>query len=166
MRIPFVNTTRIDHAAIFAAMLADKDERARRLRKALDDAGFKTRKEAAERYHLAEATITSHANGTRAFDLDTGYMYAKKLKVDPLWLLGLRDEAAQPKVPSEGDLAVMLNSALDELPPGSSLGELKKVVATSLRDQLERYLTGDEFQNSEAGKIARGKDAQPLLPTT
>lgn len=164
-RILNVNTTRIEGNAIYARMLADKHARAERLAKAVRRAGYDTYRAAAERHHFKEPTLTSHANGTRSFDLETGYEYARAFKVDPAWLLGLRDDEPKQPVPTESELNAMVDSALRELPVGASLGDLAKVVSSSLRDQLERYLTGGGHQDTSDAATFPGKALQPGAPT-
>lgn len=146
-------------------MLADKSERAERLRQAIANRGFKTLKAAADRHHFKESTLTSHANGTRSFDIETGYQYAKTFKVDPVWLLGLRGEESASALPSATDVAAMVDNAIDELPTGASIGVLRNVVASSLHAQLVQYQAAGGSLSSEEQVSALDKGAQSPSPT-
>ncbi len=151
---------------ITSLMLADKYERARRLKKAIFDRGYSTFREAAARHHYSEPTLTSHANGTRGFDLETGYAYAKAFKVDPVWLLGLRDEAKEQVTVSAEAIREMMSSAMRELPLGATVEDYLRVVPEGLRVRLEQYLAGGASQDTLGEEIAPGKGAPPLAPTS
>lgn len=146
-------------------MLADKNERAARLRQAIKDRGFATFKEAAARHHYVEATLTSHANGTRGFDLETGYAYAKSFKVDPAWLLGLTTGRAKDvSIPSSA-IRGMLEEAMRELPIGATVEDYLRSVPEGLHVRLARYLADAVSQGSVDEANALDKDAQPHAPT-
>jgi len=119
-------------------MLADKDERARRLSKAIEDAGFPTRALAAEAKGVKESTLTSHANGTRPFDLEKGYEYARMFKVDPVWLLGLTDTRGKPveALPNDEVLTIVLAAVLRYMPKTEISDSLARNVAQSLTELL------------------------------
>lgn len=151
---------------ITSLMLADKYERARRLKQAIFARGFSTVREAAIRHHYAEPTLTSHANGTRGFDLETGYAYAKAFKVDPIWLLGLRGEAKEQVTVSAEAIREMMTAAMRELPLGATVEDYLRVVPEGLRVRLEQYLTDGASQDTSAEETAPGKDAPPLAPTS
>jgi phage repressor protein C with HTH and peptisase S24 domain len=60
---------------------------AARLRKARENAGFKSASDAARKIGVNTVTYTGHENGTREFDRRLAAMYAEKFGVDPAWLL-------------------------------------------------------------------------------
>lgn len=146
-------------------MLADKYARADRLKAAIKAAGFTTLKQAAERHHFTESTLTHHANGTRAFDIETGYLYAKTFKVDPAWLLGISDANEVPEVPTASQLEEMIKLAHGELEVGVSIAAYPGAVATNLHAQLVQFLAAGGLQESEERGTSDGKASQSPAPT-
>lgn len=67
-------------------------ERARRLRMARDDAGFRSASAAMRNMGLSTSTYRSHENESRTFDFETARKYARFFRVDPLWLWVSTDE--------------------------------------------------------------------------
>lgn len=146
-------------------MLADKYERARRLKQAIADRGFKSLKEASVRHHYKESTLTSHTNGTRAFDIETGYDYAKAFKVDPIWLMGLNEEAGAPVGIPADVVQRMVEGAMRELPLGATVEDYLRNVPLALHRRLERFLTDGEFPGTGDATTVPDIDAPPLAPT-
>ncbi|CDO34646.1 hypothetical protein SPHV1_1730003 [Novosphingobium sp. KN65.2] len=145
-------------------MLADKDERARRLRSVIAKTGMSIT-DVAKRHNFKVPTLTSHANGTRVFDIETGYAYAKAFKVDPVWLMGLRgDEPEALTLPAE-DLREMIGAAMRELPIGATIEDYLRIVPEALRERLEQYLAVGGFRGSEPSSISPGTSAQSHAPT-
>ena len=131
-------------------MLADREERAARLRKAIFDiAKHKSFKAACEGRSFKEAALTHHANNTRPFDLETGYQYAKAFKVDPAWLLGIVHEPGAPVEPDLSDEALtgLLAAALKMPAPADMSDRLAENVAQSLRGIL-RFVSTDPAMRS------------------
>lgn len=58
-----------------------------RLRKAREDAGFKSASEAARRHGWTISTYLAHENGQNGFSIGQAVEYATKFNVDPAWLL-------------------------------------------------------------------------------
>lgn len=146
------------------SMLADRKARANRLARAIRDAGFATFKLASERHRFKESTLTSHANGTRAFDIETASLYAAAFGADLPWLMGL-DEAHAPALPSAAELESMVALALHELGPGASPAATQRTVASSLHEQLTRYRAAGGAQPAPAPATAPGKAARSRPPT-
>lgn len=67
----------------------DRDLMAARLREARKGAGFRSIQAAASAFGITNSTLTSHENGTRAFDMETAKRYARNFRVKLDWLLGL-----------------------------------------------------------------------------
>lgn len=68
-----------------------------RLRKAREQAGFKSAADAARQIGMNIVTYTAHENGTRAFDRRAAANYATKFGVDAAWLLlGVNEVHARP----------------------------------------------------------------------
>lgn len=146
-------------------MLADRQERASRLRQAIKDRGFSSLREAADRHHYTLSTLTHHTNGTRPFDLETGYAYAQAFKVDPVWLLGLSDDRASTPTIDVEMIRGMMESSMRELPLAATVEDYLRVVPLGLRERLERYLAGAEFPDTPGGASGHGTDAPPPAPT-
>lgn len=70
---------------------------AARLRQARKEAGYSSASEAADAFDsIKTPTLTSHENGTRAFDVDAAIRYGKAFKVAPAWLLALDNVQSVP----------------------------------------------------------------------
>lgn len=84
----------------------DYESPADRLRRAREAAGYQTAKEFSDALGIAEGTYRHHDNGNRGFKLRSAQKYARKLGVDPYWLLTgrLPKGAAGSTVPVVGYL--------------------------------------------------------------
>ncbi|GAB4368202.1 MAG: hypothetical protein Kow00114_27340 [Kiloniellaceae bacterium] len=83
---------------------------------------FASAAEAARALGVNPVTYRAHENGQRGLDAETARLYAKKLGVDPGWLL-LGDAAKDPAAGSGGFVAAALEHLRDEverLPAGGS----------------------------------------------
>jgi phage repressor protein C with HTH and peptisase S24 domain len=69
--------------------LQKMDETNERLRKARDDAGFKSAMSAAKRFGWTPSTYASHENGQTPVPRKAAEVYAKAFKVSPAWLLNV-----------------------------------------------------------------------------
>lgn len=80
-------------------------DKAERLRRAREEAGFETAKEAAERFGWVIPTYFGHENGSRGFRAETAGAYARAFRVRPEWLLYGSDAGAAPiAIQSTSDL--------------------------------------------------------------
>lgn len=86
LRIGNVNTPRIATACIVVGM---GDQRAERLRKARERAGFESAAEATRRFGWSEPAYRHHENGTRSYGPDAAKKYGRAFKVKAGWLLGI-----------------------------------------------------------------------------
>lgn len=68
-------------------MFASMKEKHERLREAREKAGFRYASEAANALGITASTYRAHENGQNDFGLDEAAAYAKKFRVDALWLL-------------------------------------------------------------------------------
>lgn len=57
-----------------------------RLKNAREDAGYRSASAAAEALGVSGSTYRAHENGQNDFSFDDAVLYAKKFKVDPIWL--------------------------------------------------------------------------------
>lgn len=85
-RIGYVNTPRIATGCI---VLAVAEEKAERLRKARERAGYESAADAARRFGWRDSTYRHHENGTRSFGPDLAKKYGRAFKVKPGWLLAM-----------------------------------------------------------------------------
>lgn len=73
------------------------DETNTRLRKARQDAGFKSARAAAIRHHWIPSTYASHENGQTPVPRDAAKTYAKAFNVSLAWLLNVEGSEAKSK---------------------------------------------------------------------
>lgn len=107
-----------------------------RLRKAREDAGFKTPTDAARAHRELNAnTLISNENGNRDISRTMAVRYGKAFGVDPGWLLYGTDKAAD-----KADMAVPL---------------LAMVSAGNLRDQAQ-VAASDVIRRITVGELTRG----------
>lgn len=64
-----------------------------RLRKAREDAGYRSASAAAVYIGLSASTYRAHENGQNDFGFEDATLYARKFKVDPIWLFTGTDRA-------------------------------------------------------------------------
>lgn len=69
-----------------------------RLRRAREEAGYKSASDAALALDVKYPTYSAHENGSRSFDKTAATRYARKFKVSPAWLLALDDESRRGPV--------------------------------------------------------------------
>jgi transcriptional regulator with XRE-family HTH domain len=138
-----------------------------RLRRARENAGFETAKEAAEAMGVPVSTYTGHENGHRGFPAKRAPQYARKFKVSEEWLLyGKGAEAASDPLPSEEVLRQMVQEVIDaEVTVATKLSDLPRIVGSGLREQLERYQSDPSIVDFQAAQHVRDKGAQPRAPT-
>jgi hypothetical protein len=78
-------------------------ERAARLRRARQGAGFTDATEAARRFGWVISTYLAHENGTRGFGIERAQLYAAAFKVNGYWLLtGEGSLSSTLKIPVSG----------------------------------------------------------------
>lgn len=107
-------------------------------------------------------TISSYEGGSRDPSLCRLQEIAKILKVTPGALLD-----GPPTIPSEAELATMLEIAQREITVGVSLGDYPTAVASSLRSQLQQFAgvgASDPVEKAVKGK-AHSEDALSRSPT-
>lgn len=138
-----------------------------RLRRARENAGFDTAKEAAEAMGVPVSTYIGHENGHRGFPAKRAPQYARKFKVSEEWLLfGKGAEDASDPLPSEQVLRQMVQEVLDaEVTVATKLSDLPRIVGSGLREQLERYQADPSIADFRAEQHARDKGARPHVPT-
>lgn len=107
-------------------------------------------------------TISSYESGKRDVSLKRLIEIARVLRVAPGKLLD-----GPSRFPDTDELASMIESAQREIPAGVSLGGYPSAVASSLREQLLRFL--GEPSSAAAASVApskpRGEVAQSRRPT-
>lgn len=113
------------------------DEPYERLEAARIAAGFDSAKAAAEAMGAKVSSYIQHENGTRGISKANAVRYARFFRTTPEWLLYARKGGGEPNV---DDLESMIESVLDELVTFETrLGDLPRIVAPSLHEQLERF---------------------------
>lgn len=129
----------------------------RRLRKAK---GWK-QEDLAERMDVAQATITRWETGKRepAFADIEKIAAALEVSVADLFV-----EDHHDPLPSELDLAGMLQRSMLELPPGVSYEDFPQAVSSSLRDRLARYQAGERFDSSGPERLLSAEALNLPLP--
>lgn len=143
------------------------DTPADRLKKARIDAGFSSAREAALAMDMKYETYNQHENGTRGFPASRAEVYARRFRVAAEWLLyGKGDAASTDPVPTEADLEKMIRLAIDEgVDMQTRLADLPRIVAPTLREQLERY-AAERAALRKSASSARGKGARSPAPTS
>jgi len=126
---------------------------------------FASAGEAADAMNIPRGTYAGHENGHRGFPASRAPQYARKFKVSEEWLLYGKGGQAET-LPSDDDLEAMIAIALDELPIPVGLGDYSRAVASSLRDQLERYQASGGSKGISDVANAPDKGAPPPEPTT
>lgn len=90
------------------------DQRAERLRKARERAGFESAAEAARRFGWGEAAYRHHENGTRSFGADAAKRYGRAFKVKAGWLLGIDGADDSPVInTSDGQDRLVVNGGVE-----------------------------------------------------
>lgn len=84
-----IYVTDCDHPAYMSSM-------GDRLRQAREEAGFKSRRQAAERLGIGYTTLSAHESGQNSISADAAQTYAKAFNVSPSWLI-FGDEADVPR---------------------------------------------------------------------
>lgn len=131
------------------AYSADMDTPADRLKRAREEAGFSSAREAALAMGLSYDTYAQHESGIRGFPAKKAELYARRYRTTVEWLLfGRGDAPVASSEPTDDDLAAMIENALRELPVGTPLGEFPRLVAPALRVQLERFRVDREPAHS------------------
>ena len=82
-----------------------------RLKKAREDAGFRSAAQAAKALDISISTYTTHENGSRDFKEDVAQRYAEKFGVDLAWLL-LGEHTGQSSSASISDLASSMSDGV------------------------------------------------------
>jgi transcriptional regulator with XRE-family HTH domain len=130
-----------------------------RLKQARIKAGFASAAAAAEAMGVKEATYAQHENGLRGYPAMRAERYARRFKVEACWLLYGRDSKEPVFTPSEADLEKMLEIVVREMPMGVKIGDLPRLAAPSLHEQLGLYRAGGSSREKGKG-IARGKSSR------
>jgi len=120
-----------------------------------------TQAELAERIDVAQATVQRWEAGKREPSHDDLVKIAKVLEIAVADLF--RDAEAEP-VPTEGELARMIERAMGVLPVGVSYVDYPQAVSSSLREQLKRYQAVGGYKGEDEGS-APDKGAPPPKPT-
>lgn len=74
-----------------------------RLAQARTEAGFQTKRAAAEAFGISEITYAQHENGTRGFKRDAAEQYARKFHVSLEWLLTGKGPKERKPLPRSAD---------------------------------------------------------------
>lgn len=155
----------LHYGADYAFRMGSPNER---LRQARIKAGYDTAKDAAEAMGVPVSTYIGHENGHRGFPAKRVPQYARKFKVSDCWLLygkGDADEASP--FPSADLIQQMLQEVVnDEVTLGTKPGDLPRILAPALHEQLERFRADAEAQGNLGTKNARSKGVQSLSSTT
>lgn len=114
-----------------------------------------------ELIEVAQATIQRWESGAREPSHEDLIRIARALDVSVADLF--RDSGAEP-VPTEDELARMIERAMGVLPVGVSFGDYPQAVSSSLREQLKQYQVAGGYQDGgEESVLDTG--AQPPKPT-
>lgn len=138
-----------------------------RLKQARIDAGFSSAREAALAMEMKYETYYQHEQGMRGYPAKRAEVYARRFRVSPEWLLyGKGSAASTDPVPTEVDLEKMIRLAIDAgVDMQTRLADLPRIVAPTLREQLERY-AAERVGQGKAASRARGKGARSPSPTS
>lgn len=108
-----------------------------RLHAARIAAGYETASLAAAAIGVPISSYIQHENGSRGISKTQAVRYARFFKTTPEWLLYARTSGGDLSV---NDLEAMIESVLGELVTFETrLGDLPRIVAPSLYEQLERF---------------------------
>ncbi|HVQ09551.1 MAG TPA: XRE family transcriptional regulator [Allosphingosinicella sp.] len=162
-RIIPVNTPCISGFATLRIMASRKDIMAERLREARQDAGYGTVAAAAEAFGWSPATLTSHENGTRGFDVDAAIRYARAFRRQPGWLLGL-DHIEAPQHGPVGAYTVVRKIPLLGTVAAGIWREASVLDADEPEEIDFTALTGDEGEEMFAVNL-EGQSMNLTLPT-
>lgn len=118
--------------------------------------------ELGERVGVAQATVQRWETGKREPSFTDLEKLAKALKVTVSDLFSDRNPL---DVPTAKQLESMVQTAMQELPIGATLGDYPSAVASSLRAQLKRYRAAGGLLADQEREIAHGKVVQSPAPT-
>lgn len=141
---------------------------ATRLKKAREDAGFTSAREAALAAGWSYDTYAQHENGTRGYPAKKAAIYARRFRVAAEWLLyGRGDQVQASIIPNEDELIEMVQLALDtEVTMETRRVDLPRIVGSNLHTQLQRRAVDLAPQETSETPRARGKGARSASPTT
>lgn len=112
---------------------------------------------------IGQTTVRNFLDGsTSSLTLDTVTKLEKPLKTTAEWMI-FGDQPA--RAVSEAELRAMVDDALSEMQPGMSIAEIRPAVASSLRGQLERVLSGQAALNRPESESVPDTTAQSRAAT-
>lgn len=112
---------------------------------------------------IGQTTIRNFLDGMNSSTtVETLSKLAVPLKTTERWLIFGGNATAI----SEEVLRAMVEDAVSEIHPGSSIADIREAVASSLYAQLRLHQGGGEVQSIAAAPFAPGTSVQSSAPTT
>jgi hypothetical protein len=155
----------LHHSARYSYLMSDA---ANRLKQARIAAGHESAKSAAEVMGgVAVSTYIQHENGHRGFRAASAKRYARFFGVNAAWLLygtGQREDTSVD--PNVRQIQQMLESAIQQIPAGVTIGDWPRLVAPALSDQLEQYRAHGGLQDHAGEAPSPDRHAPLHAPTS
>ena len=140
----------------------DHDDMRRRIKGRMSDLGLAITGKWLKEYGIGQTTIRNFLDGMNASTtVETISKLAEPLKTTERWLIFGNDN---PPL-SEDVLRAMVDDAVSEIQPGAKIGEIQRVVASSLYEQLKLHQVVDGVQGSEGASSAPDISVQSPAPT-
>jgi len=116
-----------------------------------------------KQHGIGQTTIRNFLDGMNSSTtVETISKLAEPLKTTERWLIFGNDN---PPL-SEAVLRAMVDDAVSEIQPGAKIGEIQRVVASSLYEQLKLHQVVDEVQDIEGVMSVPGTGVQSPAPTS
>lgn len=140
----------------------DHDDMRRRIKARMNDLGLSLTGKWLKDYGIGQTTIRNFLDGMNvSTTVETISKLAGPLKTTERWLIFGNDS---PPL-SEDVLREMVEGAVSEIQPGAKIGEIQRVVASSLYEQLKLHQVVGGVQDTSDASSDPDISVQSLVPT-